>query len=102
MDTFSKTALYAACTDLPPLVAQAVALANHLGFILCCTPAQGELLRVLARGRAGGVIAKPGQGAARGSRGWQVPSARRPSSSASKLMPREPPPAKRSLPPYPM
>ena len=42
MDTFSKTALYAEWTDLPPLVAQAVALANNLGFISCCTPEQGE------------------------------------------------------------
>jgi hypothetical protein len=49
METFSKTALYAEWTDLPPLVAQAVALANDLGFISCCTPEQGKLLQVLAR-----------------------------------------------------
>jgi hypothetical protein len=56
MDIFSKTALYAEWADLPPLVAQVVALANDLGFIACCTPEQGELLQVLARGRVGGII----------------------------------------------
>ena len=61
-DTFSKTALYAGRTDLPPMVTQAVALANRLGFISSCTPEQGELLRVLARGRAGGVIGETGTG----------------------------------------
>ena len=66
MDAFSKTALYAAWTDLPPLVKQAVALANDLGFISCCTPEQGELLRVLARGRAGGVIGETGTGCGAG------------------------------------
>jgi predicted O-methyltransferase YrrM len=66
MDTFNKTALYAAWTDLPPLVAQAVALANTLGFISCCTPEQGEMLRVLARGRAGGVIGETGTGCGAG------------------------------------
>jgi predicted O-methyltransferase YrrM len=66
MDTFSKTALYAAWTDLPPLVAQAVALANDLGFISCCTPEQGTLLQVLARGRVGGVIGETGTGCGAG------------------------------------
>jgi predicted O-methyltransferase YrrM len=65
-DTFSKTALYAGRTDLPPLVMQAVDLANRLGFISCCTPEQGELLRVLARGRAGGVIGETGTGCGAG------------------------------------
>jgi len=65
-DTFSKTALYAGRTDLPPLVTQAVALANRLGFISSCTPEQGELLRVLARGRAGGVIGETGTGCGAG------------------------------------
>jgi predicted O-methyltransferase YrrM len=66
MDAFSKTALYAEQTDLPPLVARAVALANDLGFISCCTPAQGELLQVLARGRVGGVIGETGTGCGAG------------------------------------
>src|SRR6266481_1925056 len=58
----SKTALYSGRRDLPPLVTQAIALANRLGFISSCTREQGELLRVLARGRAGGVIGEPGTG----------------------------------------
>jgi predicted O-methyltransferase YrrM len=66
MDTFSKTALYADWTDLPPRVKQAVALANDMGFISCCTPEQGELLQVLARGRAGGVIGETGTGCGAG------------------------------------
>src|SRR5919109_2277186 len=66
VDEFSKTALYAEWTALPPLVAQAVALANTLGFISCCTPEQGELLRVLARGRAGGIIGETGTGCGAG------------------------------------
>ena len=102
MDTFSKTALYAAWTDLPPLVAQAVALANNLGFISCCTPEQGELLRVLARGRRAASSAKPGQDAVQGWRGWRAPLARRLGWSALKSMPHGPWPAKRSLPPCPM
>jgi hypothetical protein len=40
-DTFSKTALYAGRRDMPPLVAQAIALAKRLGFISSCTPEQG-------------------------------------------------------------
>jgi len=66
MDIFSKTALYAEWADLPLLVAQAVALANHLGFISCCTPEQGELLQVLARGRVGGIIGETGTGCGAG------------------------------------
>jgi predicted O-methyltransferase YrrM len=66
MDTFSKTALYTAHTNLPPLVAQAVALANTLGFIACCTPEQGALLQVLARGRTGGIIGETGTGCGAG------------------------------------
>ena len=62
MSAFSKTALYADRPDLPPLVEQAVAIANHLGFIHCCIPEQGQLLQVLARGRAGGVIGETGTG----------------------------------------
>jgi predicted O-methyltransferase YrrM len=63
---FSKTALYADRTDLPPLVARAVALANDTGFIHCCIPEQGVLLQVLARGRAGGVIGETGTGCGAG------------------------------------
>ena len=66
MNAFSKTALYAGRTDLPPLVAQAVALATDLGFIHCCIPEQGRLLQVLARGRAGGVIGETGTGCGAG------------------------------------
>lgn len=66
MNTFSKTALYATRTDLPPLVAQTIALANKLGFIASCTPEQGELLQVLARGRAGGIIGETGTGCGTG------------------------------------
>jgi predicted O-methyltransferase YrrM len=66
MDTFSKTALYTDWTDLPPLVARAVALANAAGFMQCCTPEQGELLQVLARGRVGGVIGETGTGCGAG------------------------------------
>jgi predicted O-methyltransferase YrrM len=66
MSTFSKTAQYAGLTDLPPLVARAVALANELGFISCCFPEQGRLLQVLARGRAGGVIGETGTGCGAG------------------------------------
>ena len=66
MNAFSKTALYADRTDLPPRVAQAVALANALGFIQCCMPEQGVLLQVLARGRTGGVIGETGTGCGAG------------------------------------
>lgn len=66
MTAFSKTALYASRRNLPPLVAQAVALANQMGFIHCCIPEHGELLQVLARGRAGGVIGETGTGCGAG------------------------------------
>jgi predicted O-methyltransferase YrrM len=66
VSAFSKTAQYAGLTDLPPLVARAVALANELGFISCCFPEQGRLLQVLARGRAGGVIGETGTGCGAG------------------------------------
>jgi predicted O-methyltransferase YrrM len=61
-----KTAQYAGLSDLPPLVARAVALANEQGFIACCFPEQGRLLQVLARGRAGGVIGETGTGCGAG------------------------------------
>jgi predicted O-methyltransferase YrrM len=66
MNTFSKTAQYAGRTDLPPLVAQAVAIANEFGFIQCCLPEHGLLLQTLARGRAGGVIGETGTGCGAG------------------------------------
>lgn len=66
MSAFSKTALYAGWPGLPPLVRRAVALAEESGFIHCCLPQQGELLRVLARGRAGGVIGETGTGCGAG------------------------------------
>ena len=66
MNAFSKTALYANRAGLPPLVANAVALANDLGFIHCCIPQHGELLQVLARGRAGGMIGETGTGCGAG------------------------------------
>jgi predicted O-methyltransferase YrrM len=66
MSEFSKTAQYAGLTNLPPLVARAVALANEHGFISCCFPEQGRLLQVLARGRAGGMIGETGTGCGAG------------------------------------
>lgn len=66
VNAFSKTALYADRTDLPPLVARAVALANDCGFIHCCIPEQGALLQVLARGWAGGIIGETGTGCGAG------------------------------------
>ena len=62
MSAFSKTALYAGRSGLPPLVAKAAALAAEAGFIHCCTPEHGELLQVLARGRTGGIIGETGTG----------------------------------------
>ena len=66
MNAFSKTALYAGRTDIPPLVQRAVALANDFRFIHCCTPEQGTLLQVLVRGRAGGIIGETGTGCGAG------------------------------------
>jgi predicted O-methyltransferase YrrM len=66
MGAFSKTAMYTNRSSLPPLVARAVALANELGFIHCCIPEHGELLQVLARGRAGGTIGETGTGCGAG------------------------------------
>lgn len=66
MAEFSKTALYAGRSDLPPLVARAVALANERGFVSSCFPEQGLLLQALARGRAGGVIGETGTGCGAG------------------------------------
>ena len=71
MNAFSKTAQYANRSDLPPLVAQSVAIANDFGFIHCCLPEHGDLLQVLARGRAGGVIGETGTGCGTGL-AWMV------------------------------
>jgi len=54
MTARSKTALYADRTDLPPLVAKAVALANDLGFIQLLYPGTGRAAagpRAWSRGR---------------------------------------------------
>jgi len=66
MSATTKTAMYAGRTDLPPLVARAVTLANQMGFIHCCIPQHGVLLQVLARGRAGGIIGESGTGCGAG------------------------------------
>jgi predicted O-methyltransferase YrrM len=58
----SGTAAYAGWPDLPPLVRSAVALAGRLRFPSSCRPAQGELLRLLARGVGPGVIGETGTG----------------------------------------
>lgn len=97
MDTFSKTALYSGWTDLPPLVAQAVALANNLGFISCCMPEQGSCCERWRGAVRAASSAKPARDAAQDWPGWRAPSARRPGSSASKSMLRGPQPARRSL-----
>ena len=60
--TLGGTAMYATEPDLPPLVAAAAQLAEHLGFDLCCLPAHGRLLQVLAAGRAGGHVGEVGTG----------------------------------------
>lgn len=60
--TLDGTAAYDGRTDLPPLVAAAVATARDSGFGLSCLPAQGELLRLLAAGVGAGVIGETGTG----------------------------------------
>ena len=57
-----KTAFYQGLPGLPPLVVQAVALARKMSFPWSCTVEQGELLRLLARGREGGLIGVSGTG----------------------------------------
>jgi predicted O-methyltransferase YrrM len=56
------TAAYAGRSDLPPLVAAAVALARRVGFAYSCQPEQGELLRLLAAGVGPGIIGEVGTG----------------------------------------
>ncbi len=58
----SGTAAYADWPELSPLVRAAVALARRLAFPSSCRPAQGELLRVLARGVGAGTIGETGTG----------------------------------------
>jgi predicted O-methyltransferase YrrM len=60
--SLSGTAAYRGHGDLPPLVAEAVRLAERGGFALSCAPEQGRLLQLLAAGRAGGVIGETGTG----------------------------------------
>jgi predicted O-methyltransferase YrrM len=45
---------YRALTEIPPLVREAMALAERLGFDLSCTEATGRLLRLLAGSASGG------------------------------------------------
>jgi predicted O-methyltransferase YrrM len=56
------TAAYAGRSDLPTLVAAAVALARRAGFEYSCLPEQGELLRLLAAGVGAGTIGEVGTG----------------------------------------
>lgn len=60
--SLSGTAAYRGQGDLPPLVAEAVRLAERLGFAHSCTPEQGRLLQLLAAGRPGGVVGETGTG----------------------------------------
>ncbi len=53
---------YAGQVGLSATVATAVALANELNFDHSCTPEQGRLLSVLARGWSGGRIGETGTG----------------------------------------
>ena len=58
----SKTRMYDGLTDLPPLVAKAVALSLEANFHHSCFPEQGRLLHMLAGGRKGGRIGETGTG----------------------------------------
>ena len=60
--TTTGTAAYDGCTDLPPLVAAAIAAARSAGFEYSCLPEQGRLLQVLAAGVGAGVIGETGTG----------------------------------------
>lgn len=62
---------YAGLSALPDVVSAAVALANELGFDNSCTPEQGRLLSVLARGRNGGRVGETGTGCGVGL-GWML------------------------------
>jgi predicted O-methyltransferase YrrM len=60
--TVLGTAAYDQRDDLPETVATAVAAANRLGFDTSCSPEQGELLRLLARGAGPGLLGELGTG----------------------------------------
>jgi predicted O-methyltransferase YrrM len=70
---------YAGVEGLPPLVREAVDLAEGHGFDHSCAPAQGRLLAVLAAGRTGQRIGETGTGCGVGL-AWMV-SATDPSTS---------------------
>jgi predicted O-methyltransferase YrrM len=53
---------YRALTDVPPLVREAMTLAERLEFALSCTEATGRLLRLLASQVRGGRIGETGTG----------------------------------------
>ena len=53
---------YRATTDIPPLVAQATALAEQHGFTRSCTPEVGRLLRVLVARIRTGTVGEIGTG----------------------------------------
>ncbi|MEQ9643021.1 MAG: class I SAM-dependent methyltransferase [Alphaproteobacteria bacterium] len=54
--------MYDGLSDLPPLVAKAVALSLEADFHHSCFPEQGRLLQLLAGGRKGGRIGETGTG----------------------------------------
>jgi predicted O-methyltransferase YrrM len=56
------TAAHDGRVDLPPLVADAVAVARRTGFAHSCRPEQGHLLRLLAGGVGAGAIGETGTG----------------------------------------
>ncbi len=60
--TITGTDAYEGCSDLPPLVAAAVAVARRAQFGQSCLPEQGRLLRLLAAGVGGGTIGETGTG----------------------------------------
>ena len=60
--TIDGTAAYDGISDLPPLVAAAVAAAREAGFASTCLPEQGRLLQVLAGGVGAGRIGETGTG----------------------------------------
>lgn len=56
-------------TDIPPLAAQAQAIADQYGFRLSCEPRTGALLRTLAAAKPGGRLLEVGAGVGVGT-GW--------------------------------
>lgn len=57
-----KSSFYDGFENVPPLVLRSIELSRDNDFPFSCTPYQGELLKVLARGRNGGVIGETGTG----------------------------------------